>query len=1207
MIIVPNTSITYDGNGNTGGTVPVDTAEYKADSTSTIIVLGNTGDLTKIGFTFAGWNTKADGTGIDRAVGTSFTLDPVSITLYAKWTALPLLVLYDSNGSSSGSIPVDSNIYTTGGLVIVAGNTGVLSKTGFNFVGWNTLADGSGIDRAASSSFTMGSTNVTLYAKWAPPHKVIYDGNGKTGGSVPIDTIHYLENATVTILSNTGSLSKTGFSFIGWNTKQDGSGIDRTPGTTFIIGPEDIILYAKWTTSATYTITYNGYGFTGGTVPVDTNKYAAGMLVTVVHSGTLVREGCYFYDWTTSISPPSVNYKPEETFVMPAHNITLYAQWCSLHYSVSYNGNGNTEGTVPIDTTLHYSGDSVIAASRNGLAKTGFCFSGWNSKADGSGIDVVAGSVFIFQPETSHLYAKWTEGLVSYNGNGNTGGSVPIDTNRYSQGSPITIASYGTLVRTGYSFICWNTKADGTGTDRAVGSTFAMGSANVVLYAKWIELPTYTVTYNGNGSTGGTVPTDTNHYLDGAIVTVTSQGTLTRTGYSFVGWNTKADETGTDRAVGSTFAMGSANVVLYAKWTQLPTYTVTYNGNGFTGGTVPTDTNHYLTGETVAVAWPGSLIWLGNISRTGYRFAGWNTKADGSGIDRAVASTFIMGSANVVLYAKWAYTITYDGNGYTGGTVPMDYDPHLEGSMVTVALPGTLIKSGCSFLGWNTKADGSGIDRTAGSTFLMGSANVVLYAKWAALPTYTVTYNGNGSTGGTVPTDTNHYLTGETVAVAWLGSLTRTGYRFVGWNTKADGSGIDQTLDSFFTIGSANVVLYAKWAPLPTYTVTYNGNGSTGGTVPIDIKRYLEGAIVTVASQGTLVKSGCIFQGWSTDADWSGRLGSEFVMGSVNVLLYAVWEELPTYTVTYNGNGNTSGVAPIDLNKYESGSQVSVKLPGSLARTGYVFSGWNTRPDGSGTYIGSTDQQSQSEWIYTILPWDQSWDQMLYAQWLKTCDLKGTLLYNRKPFHAGIIPTFTVKTKYSSQANPNTLITYCSISYSTLTGEYVINNLPIEEVTINIQFNYNNTAPTFGGNYFTTYILKLHDMTEADLINYDMKMCSSIKIKKPYDGSILGRYSNEPYPVYTSPLVFEWEPVPEAIYYEVHIYKGTRFNPLNYSWAQSISIGTVLTSYSASLTSCQESQIYQMLLYAFNQYNEPLGILYYTGADFLILAIFLKL
>ncbi|WP_147273188.1 Ig-like domain-containing protein [Anaerobacterium chartisolvens] len=77
-------------------------------------------------------------------------------------------------------------------------------------------------------------------------YKVLYDSNGGTSGSVPQDNTGYLPRDTVNVLSNSGSLAKTGYSFKGWNTKSDGTGIDYTAGAGKLIITSDIILYAKW-------------------------------------------------------------------------------------------------------------------------------------------------------------------------------------------------------------------------------------------------------------------------------------------------------------------------------------------------------------------------------------------------------------------------------------------------------------------------------------------------------------------------------------------------------------------------------------------------------------------------------------------------------------------------------------------------------------------------------------------------------------------------------------------------------------------------------------------------------------------------------------------------------------------------------------------------------------------------------------------------
>ncbi|WP_146200620.1 InlB B-repeat-containing protein, partial [Paenibacillus agaridevorans] len=72
--------------------------------------------------------------------------------------------------------------------------------------------------------------------------------------------------------------------------------------------------------------------------------------------------------------------------------------------------------------------------------------------------------------------------------------------------------------------------------------------------------------------------------------------------------------------------------------------------------------------------------------------------------------------------------------------------------------------------------------------------------------------------------DSERHEAGEAVIVKASGSLVRNGYTFAGWNTLANGTGTNYAAGATLTIGAANVTLYAKWTPNPTYTVTYNGN-----------------------------------------------------------------------------------------------------------------------------------------------------------------------------------------------------------------------------------------------------------------------------------------------------------------------------------------------------------------------------------------------
>ncbi len=159
-------------------------------------------------------------------------------------------VTYHANGADSGTVPVDPARYEFGQTVAVPGNTGNLAKARYVFAGWCLTADGTGTAYLPGQTFSMRSGNMTLYAKWAPVYAVAYDGNGNTGGSVPVDSALYREGAEVTVLGNTGGLSKLtgGIAQVwaGWNTRADGGGTTYAAGGTFSMGSADAVLYAVW-------------------------------------------------------------------------------------------------------------------------------------------------------------------------------------------------------------------------------------------------------------------------------------------------------------------------------------------------------------------------------------------------------------------------------------------------------------------------------------------------------------------------------------------------------------------------------------------------------------------------------------------------------------------------------------------------------------------------------------------------------------------------------------------------------------------------------------------------------------------------------------------------------------------------------------------------------------------------------------------------
>jgi uncharacterized repeat protein (TIGR02543 family) len=188
-----------------------------------------------------------------------------------------------------------------------------------------------------------------------------------------------------------------------------------------------------------------------------------------------------------------------------------------IPYTVTYDGNTNTSGNAPVDSSSYTSGTSVTVLGNTGspaLAKTGYAFAGWNTMADGSGTSYAPASTFPIDGHTT-LFAQWTliTYTVTYDGNTNTSGNAPVDSSSYTIGTSVTVlgnTGSPALAKTGYTFAGWNSMADGSGTTYAPASTFLI-NGNTTLFAQWI-LNTTTTILAYNTSQGSSVEWEGNTF-----------------------------------------------------------------------------------------------------------------------------------------------------------------------------------------------------------------------------------------------------------------------------------------------------------------------------------------------------------------------------------------------------------------------------------------------------------------------------------------------------------------------------------------------------------------------------------------------------------------------------------------------------------------------------------------------------------------------
>ncbi|NEG89826.1 InlB B-repeat-containing protein [Bifidobacterium aerophilum] len=257
--------IRFDGNGATSGSVGTDGPHMQNnDLEADWLYTMRKSPYARTGYTFTGWNTKANGSGTWYQpgdvvnMGKAATLDDMkdakrtSLALYAQWTADPITIRYDGNGATSGTTASQ----TTGRNVPIAISQNGFTWNSHEFQGWNTKADGTGTSYKPGDKHAF-SSNTTLYAQWKTLNATIrYDGNGATSGTVADQTDQI--GKTVQVRQN--GFTRDSYIFKQWNTKPDGTGTAYAPTADVTIPADGMTLYAIWTPVSTTMPSTGGSG-----------------------------------------------------------------------------------------------------------------------------------------------------------------------------------------------------------------------------------------------------------------------------------------------------------------------------------------------------------------------------------------------------------------------------------------------------------------------------------------------------------------------------------------------------------------------------------------------------------------------------------------------------------------------------------------------------------------------------------------------------------------------------------------------------------------------------------------------------------------------------------------------------------------------------------------------------------------------------------
>ena len=837
--------------------------------------------------------------------------------------------------------------------------------TGYSFKEWNTQPDGNGTTIVFGTGGTDISAVNTVHAIWSKDWKIEFQ---KVEGSVEagnvLDTEYMSPTATDTTVLAPSDPSRTGYKFNGWyyyngGTKTTFIPKDSATGTpTQISG--DTTIYADWIKQVTvryYDTKANATTNDGSTGLLASETVDENTLYTDLKKRPATTDNDtthkYFKGWTKTDGTTVVDFT--DTTGKVTDDLVVYQDWGDYYKLEFYEEASDiTNGTV-YDTKYvnpHVNGGKLAALPTN-PTKDNFGFNKWlinGTSTEFTTSTTVSGNMI--------LVADWTAKItITFHSN---------DGSPETKSDPIQITpnvnfdgTAPTYTRSGYTFKEWNTESNGSGTAYA-SLTSAQFSASDDLYAIWTAAGADQSTLTFDANLTGVTPNPSSVTVNtGDKVYTANIPVVSKDNYKFDGWYESASITDTTKIDFDAGYTVSEKKTVYAHWTYTGTDKITV--------TFMNDSTPYATIDVAPNTTLGDLM-PANPTKSGYTFKEWNTASNGTGTTFDKNTNVGAGPATVTVYAQYVQdiTVTYDTNGGNNDGPGTVKKPAGDTYVDPTTLP---TRAGYTFIGWNTKQNGSGTyvkaanvaTYAAVSALFDGSPSTVqLYAQWAAVPD---TPNDKGKVETDTPTDPDPAKQGVKVTFDSnaLGSASQAGikdaspkykypqygdtigtdnmpekperpnYKFKGWNTKADGSGV--TVDGTIAIGANlgdaikaientttayEVTLYAQWQVAPDYlgdkvTVTFNkntdGKGTDAAPTSIEIvKGDSLGYLPTDPTNGDFS-----FDGWFTgSANANGKI--EFTGNKLTATTpindtttyYAQWSKMlvarmQTNTAVYTG------------------------------------------------------------------------------------------------------------------------------------------------------------------------------------------------------------------------------------------------------------------------------------------------------------------
>ena len=525
-------------------------------------------------------------------------------------------------------------------------------------------------------------------------------------------------------------------------------------------------------------------------------------------------------------------------------------------YAVEYY----SEYVTGVKVAYVKAGEGVTAEKVASATKAGNIFKGWNTKKNGTGEAFGEGSVPTGDLTVYPVFAASC--TVQIHQEDGTTTKLEVE-----KGQAIGEKLPAAPTKEGYLFKGWNTNADGTGTTVTADTVI---TENMDLYPIFEEdIPPVVevrVVFDVDGQKSEV------KVVKGEVIGNNLPADPEKDGYTFKGWNTKADGTG-EAVTAETVVTDEMEV--YAVFEQNPApieeVKVVFDVDG-----VKSEVK-VVKGEAMGSNLPADP------TKDGYTFKGWNTKADGTG-EAVTAETVVTDEMEV--YA------VFEQNPAPIEEVRVVFDVDGQKSEVKVVkgeamgsnLPADPTKDGYTFKGWNTKADGTGETVTA-ETVVTDEMEVyaVFEQNPAPIEEVRVVFDVDGQKSEV------KVVKGEAMGSNLPADPTKEGYTFKGWNTKADGTGEAVTAE---TVVTDEMEVYAVFeqnqAPIEEVKVVIDVDG-----VKSEVK-VIKGEAIGSNLPADPTKKGYTFKGWNTKADGTGETVTADTLVSDDLEVYAIFEKTET-------------------------------------------------------------------------------------------------------------------------------------------------------------------------------------------------------------------------------------------------------------------------------------------------------------------------